>query len=310
MMADSPSTQLDVLGLGFGKGVNLNHPNIVDELVDQGHIQTRAFSLALAPFRSEEGSLILGRVDTKKFPGPLQRLPIVDPPEFRFDYHQTQYWITIDEATAHRADGNVTIFSSFKAMQHSDADRSWLLPDLVNTIAAHFGITRTEDDYNCYIVPCDYKNMTGSLGLKFGNLAVSVPYSDLIIQNDDVSSIEGERYFSVMPRNVTDDGEIFLLGQNIMRHLYTVYDQESRALWLAKYQDCGNEVVEITKDEDSIADINGQCEGSADSFGHRVEAPTAVWLSCMFAGLFSLFYGLDHLDTTNHYYVIPINRHG
>ncbi|RYP19662.1 hypothetical protein DL765_003255 [Monosporascus sp. GIB2] len=293
---DYSSTQLGVLGLGFGKGVNSNHSNIIDELVDQGHIQTRAFSLALGPLRSEEGSLILGGVDTKKFSGPLQRLPIVDPPEFGFNYHQTQYWITIDEATAHQADENVTTFPSFKAMQHSDAEHSLLPPDLVNTIAAHFGITPTEDDYHWYLVSCDYKNMTGSLDLKFGNLAVSVPYGDLIIQNDDVSPIEGGCYFSVMPRNVTDDGEIFWLGQNIMGHLYTVYDQEGRALWLAKYQDCGSEVIEITKDENSIAGINGQCEGpaegsaegSAESFGHRVAAPTAVWLSCMFAGLLPL----------------------
>ncbi|RYP75330.1 hypothetical protein DL771_002426 [Monosporascus sp. 5C6A] len=271
-------------GLGFGKGVNSNRSNIIDELVDQGLIQTRAFSLALGPLRSEEGSLIFGGVDTKKFSGPLQRLPVVDPPEFGFDYNKTQYWITIDEATAHQADENMTTFPGFKAMQHSDVELSWLPPDLVNTIAAHFGLIRTEDDdYDWYIVPCSYKNVTGSLDLKFGDLAVSVPYGDLIIQNDAISDyLKGECYLSVMPRNVTEDGEIFWLGQNIMGHLYTVYDQESRALWLAKYQDCGSEVIEITKDENSIAGINGQCEGSAEGstegFGHRVAAPTVVAL--------------------------------
>ncbi|RYP89167.1 hypothetical protein DL770_004539 [Monosporascus sp. CRB-9-2] len=210
-------SQLGVLGLGFGKGVNSNSSNIIDELVDQGLIQTRAFSLTLGSLRSEEGSLILGGVDTKKFSGPLQRLPVVDPPDFRFDYHQTQaprYWITIGEATAHQADENMTTFPSFKAMQHSNVELSWLPPDLVNTIAVHFGITRTEGDYyDWYIVPCGYKNMTGSLDLKFGDLAVSVPYGDLIIQDDAISEyLEGECYLSVMPRNVTDDGEIFWLG--------------------------------------------------------------------------------------------------
>ncbi|RYP38600.1 hypothetical protein DL767_002536 [Monosporascus sp. MG133] len=231
---DYPTTsQPGVLGLGFGKGVNSNRSGIIDELVDQGLIQTRAFSLALGPLRSEEGSLTLGGVDTKKFSGPLQRLPVVDAPEYRFDYHQIQYWITIDEATAHQADENTTTLPSFKAMQRSDVELSWLPPDLVNAIAAHFGITRTEDDYCWYTVPCGYKNMTGSLDAKLGDLAVSVPYGDLIIQDDAISDyLEGECYLSVMPRNVTDDGEIFWLGQNIMGYLYPVYDQESRALWL------------------------------------------------------------------------------
>ncbi|RYP11393.1 hypothetical protein DL764_000047 [Monosporascus ibericus] len=177
----------------------------------RGLIQTRAFSLALVPLRSEEGPLIFGGVDTKKFSGPLQRLPVVDPPDFRFDYHQTQYWITIGEATARQADENIT-FLSFKAMQHSDVELSWLTPDLANTIAAHFGITHMgDDDYDWYIVPCGYKNMTGSLDLKFGDLAISVPYGDLIIQNDAIrDDLEGECHLSVMPRNVTDDGRDLL----------------------------------------------------------------------------------------------------
>lgn len=63
------------LGLGFGKGVNSNRSNIVDELVAQGITRTKAFSLALGPYHSEEGSLILGGVDTKKSSGSLQRMP-------------------------------------------------------------------------------------------------------------------------------------------------------------------------------------------------------------------------------------------
>lgn len=82
--------QFGALGLGFGKGVNSDQPNIIDELVSQGAIQTKAFSLALGSHGPEEGSLILGGIDTKKFAGSLQRLPLVDPPEFTFDFNQTQ----------------------------------------------------------------------------------------------------------------------------------------------------------------------------------------------------------------------------
>lgn len=84
------SDQFGALGLGFGKGVNSDRSNIVDELVAQGFTQTKAFSLSLGPYGSEEASLILGGVDTKKFSGSLQRMPIVDGPEFDYDFNQTQ----------------------------------------------------------------------------------------------------------------------------------------------------------------------------------------------------------------------------
>ena len=84
------SEQYGVLGLGFGKGVNTENMSIIDELVDQDIIEARAFSLASGPYGSAEGLLILGGVDTKKFSGELERRPIVDPPEFTFEFNQTQ----------------------------------------------------------------------------------------------------------------------------------------------------------------------------------------------------------------------------
>lgn len=82
--------QYGVLGLGFGKGVNSKNSSIIDELVDQNIIESKAFSLAPGPYGSKEGSLILGGIDTKKFSGSLERRPVVDAPEFTFQFNQTQ----------------------------------------------------------------------------------------------------------------------------------------------------------------------------------------------------------------------------
>lgn len=80
------------LGLGWGRGVNSNYSTIVDELVDQGVMETKAFSLALGDKDGlEGGSLVLGGVDTKKFSGALQKVPVIDPPTYPFKYSEYRY---------------------------------------------------------------------------------------------------------------------------------------------------------------------------------------------------------------------------
>jgi Eukaryotic aspartyl protease len=79
------------LGLGFGKGFNTNRSNIIDELFDQGVTETKAFSITLAKDDIDQGSLIFGGVDTKKFAGSLYPQPIVAAPDYYFGYNEYRY---------------------------------------------------------------------------------------------------------------------------------------------------------------------------------------------------------------------------
>ena len=185
-------------------------------------------------------------------------------------------------------------------MQHTDIEVSWLPMELVEEILPSFN-TKIDDSFDWYLVHCGYKEINGTLDLKFGGLTLSIPYGDLVLQGDVTDSREDECFFSIMPRNATDEGEIYWLGQNILGHLYTVYDQESQAVWLAGYEDCGSEIVSITRDENSIADVRGQCDNSGktqitssdeeqtggddESFGARLRAPSALCLAGIVAFL-------------------------
>lgn len=53
------------------------YPLIIDSLATQGFTNSRAFSMDLRPVDDEQGSVIFGGIDTKKFTGPLHKLPIV-----------------------------------------------------------------------------------------------------------------------------------------------------------------------------------------------------------------------------------------
>jgi hypothetical protein len=90
---DANTVHYGSLGLGFGKGVNSNQSNVVDELVSQGVTKAKAFGLALGTNDGpNEGSLTLGGVDSKKFSGALQRVPIIDPPKYPFKYSEYRYY--------------------------------------------------------------------------------------------------------------------------------------------------------------------------------------------------------------------------
>lgn len=70
-----------ILGLSFGNDVNMQYDSFVDELVEQGLIDTRTVSIALGAKEEQENSglITFGGVDTKKFVGKLHSSPILEP---------------------------------------------------------------------------------------------------------------------------------------------------------------------------------------------------------------------------------------
>ena len=74
------STQLSAGILGTSPdltGWKSPYPLVLDQLAQQNFIKSRAFSMDLRPVGDERGSVIFGGIDTKKFTGPLHKLPIV-----------------------------------------------------------------------------------------------------------------------------------------------------------------------------------------------------------------------------------------
>ncbi|KAH6854976.1 aspartic peptidase domain-containing protein [Chaetomium sp. MPI-CAGE-AT-0009] len=71
-----------ILGLGFSisERASTKYPNIMDEMSNQGLIQSKAYSLYLNDRRTDAGSLLFGGIDTDKFIGALEILPLYKPP--------------------------------------------------------------------------------------------------------------------------------------------------------------------------------------------------------------------------------------
>lgn len=253
------SMQFGTLGLGFGKGVNTNASSMMDNLAAQGVIDTKAFAISLGRNTTDDGALILGGVDTKKFAGPLHRIPIADPPTYPFDYDEYRYWLQLDNATLTDGEGNATTVPGFAFMPQTIDHISYLPGPVVASIAAAFGVYNTSMDVtDWYIVDCRWRDaVNGSLALNFPTLTVEIPYREFIIQNDIRDGMEDECYITAIPRSEEDEQGLWYLGHPFLRAVHAVFDQDDKAVWLAEYQDCGSEVVAFAKGED----VEGKCEG-------------------------------------------------
>lgn len=68
------------MGIGYdsnesGTAPNGTYPSVMDNLVDQGIIARKAYSLYLNDLESNRGSVVFGGIDTTKYTGELVALP-------------------------------------------------------------------------------------------------------------------------------------------------------------------------------------------------------------------------------------------
>lgn len=251
------------LGLGFGRGVNTNgSANIMDYLVDQDIIASKSFGLTLGGNDTRAGSLILGGLDTKKFAGPLHKVPIADAPKWPFKFDEYRYYMEAEGVTFDDGAGNLTEAPGFTFMPQTIDEMSYLPNNVVATIAKAFGVRNTTSlDDEWYLIDCSWRDrVEGSLSLNFAGFSVSIPYREFVTQRDIVNRLEDECYISAIPRSERHQGTWYL-GHSFLRSVYAVFDQDEKAVWLAQYQDCGSELVKF----EGGSDVRGQCEGSGSN---------------------------------------------
>ena len=73
----SQDVPFGILGIGPYLSGNPQYPFLIDNLKTQGFTQSRAFSLDLRGSDSPDGSIIFGAIDTGKYEGNLEKIPMI-----------------------------------------------------------------------------------------------------------------------------------------------------------------------------------------------------------------------------------------
>ncbi|KJR89229.1 candidapepsin-4 precursor [Sporothrix schenckii 1099-18] len=238
-----------ILGIGYGLGLTTRYPNFVDELAMQNVTRVKAFSLALGSKAEQEGVIVFGGVDTSKFSGQLERLPIT-PAKFSPD-GVPRYWVNMTSLglTPAGTGGAPKTYPNSKLQVFLDSGSTLtLLPsDLANAIAADFGAAAANSD-GFYAVDCRLAATAGgSLDFTFGGTTVRVPYSELIRQSGSTCML-----------GLQASTDFVLLGDTFLRSAYVVIDQSDNVVWMAQYANCGSTPAALASAA-SLSTLTGVC---------------------------------------------------
>lgn len=252
---DSEFAMTGVMGAGpQTKSWSSDYPMILDNMVAQKFIKSRAFSLDIRSIESARGSVVFGGIDTKKFSGRLEKRPII--PAAESPDKLTRYWIYLDGVS-------VTDGKGSRAQIFDQANGQAMLVDSGYTVSAlptkYFnklkdafpGVTAPpkEDKSGLYRIPCNVAEQKGTVNFRFGKVEINVPYKDFIWKQTD-----GLCIFGVYP-----DDKFPVLGDTFLRAAYVVYDMDNRNLHIAKSNDCGSALLPIGSGPDAVPSVEGDC---------------------------------------------------
>ncbi|KAG5940278.1 hypothetical protein E4U60_000558 [Claviceps pazoutovae] len=278
---DSEFAVTGIMGAGPQlKGWSSDYPMILDNMVSQKFIKSRAFSLDIRSIESARGSVVFGGIDTKKFSGYLEKRPIIpaaDSPD-----KLTRYWVYLDGVSMTKNDGsNTVIFDQVNGqpvLLDSGYTVSSLSTDHFNKIKDAFpGVTPppSDDNSGLYRVPCNVGQQNGTVNFKFGKTEINVPFNDFIWKQSADLCVLG----------VIPDDKFPVLGDTFLRAAYVVYDMDNRQVHVGNNEDCGSSLLAIGSGPDAVPSVQGDCGKPVSTSSSTQPATTTTTMASSSAPL-------------------------
>jgi hypothetical protein len=247
-----------ILGLGWGYGKNLAYNNLIDQLADQGVINTKSISVGLGNVNeSNAGTLLFGAVDTKKFSGDLISNDILGPQGSESLY---RYWVQMTSVALNQSGSSKTYDGGDTPVVLDSGSSLSYLPSAIVTDMADDLDAQYDRESELYIVDCSVRSKNGTFDFTFGQAIIRVPFEEFIWAYDDTTCILGAV--------ATDDssGITALLGDTFLRSAFVVFDQTNSQISMAQYVDCGESQQAIPTG--GVGNLTGECD--APSFAPAV----------------------------------------
>ncbi|KAL2264584.1 hypothetical protein VTJ83DRAFT_7094 [Remersonia thermophila] len=228
-------------------GVN-EYPYVLDSMVSQGLIKSRAFSLDLRGVDNPNGAIIFGGIDTGKYIGSFAKLPIL--PQSQSPRGGSRYYVHMNAVGLTLPDGTVLKSEELQTpvFLDSGATLSYLPTRIFEALANSFEGGAYEPDTGFYYLPCSATNLNGTIDFYFGDKVIRVALNDFIWQ--------AGRY--CLLGAVAEEREP-VLGATFLRAAYVVFDQDQKNLHIAQGANCGENLVAIGSGKDAVPSRTGDC---------------------------------------------------
>jgi hypothetical protein len=234
-VAYESNTSVAVLGVGYTTNEGLagttgrTYANYPQQLKDAGVIAANAYSLYLNDLNAARGSILFGGVDSSKYEGELQTVPLVTQnPYSQFIIALTN--VSSNGQTLLSEDNTLGVLldcgSSFTYLPESIAS------PLFNLYSVDYDAT-TAADFGAGTIDCNAASNNPGATVDFtfsGSATIKVPLDELVLLNEIRNGVAS----CVFGITVTAQDGVSVLGDTFLRSAYMVYDLESNEVSLAQ----------------------------------------------------------------------------
>ncbi|MCJ1387535.1 hypothetical protein MMC18_000378 [Xylographa bjoerkii] len=236
--------------------------NSVLQMVSQGLIQSPTYSLWMNDVAASAGTILFGGIDTAKFQGPFQVLPIVaDPEDGKMDALMVNVTsISLSTGGAVPLSTNATEFPQ-AAMLETGTPTITVPNDVFVNIANQLNVTLVQGIALC---DCALANSSTTVNFGFAGLNISVPLKSIVeiptavdlelFAHTSQQLPSGTCIFGIDPIS-SGNFATMLLGDSFLRSAYVVYDLANNQIGMAatNFNPKGSSIVEIAAGSGGIA---------------------------------------------------------
>ncbi|CZT46300.1 related to aspartic proteinase OPSB [Rhynchosporium secalis] len=286
------SSSEGILGVGYeinevqvGRAGKSPYRNLPSRMVEEGHIQSNAYSLWLNDLDASTGSILFGGVDTGKYMGKLETLPIQTEGGLYAEFLITLTAVSFGKTVIAKNQAQAVLLDSGSSLTYLPNSMTEAIYQQVNA--------QYDASQGAAYVPCSLADSNTSLNFTFSGPTISVPMNELVII---VTSANGRQLtfsdgkpaclFGIAPAG----SSAAVMGDTFIRSAYLVYDLANNEISIAQtnFNSTTSNIMEIKKGSTSIP-------GSVD-VSKPVEAKVGVDAGVMAGGTGS--FGLSGTATS------------
>ncbi|KAJ5903715.1 hypothetical protein N7504_006098 [Penicillium tannophilum] len=281
-IGDTSTSEEGVLGIGYvtneaqvGTAGEQSYANLPKAMVNKGLINSNAYSLWLNDLDASEGSILFGGVNTDKYHGTLETLPI----EKTGDEY-TAFYIALTGVALTNSSGTTNYSSSAlpaAVLLDSGSSLTYLPDSIVEKIFDDLDVTYEESDGYGF-VPCSMAKKDYNISYTFSSPTITVGIAELVLELEEAYYSNGEAActFGIVPSG----GTTSVLGDTFLRSAYVVYDLANNEISLANtnFDSTSNNIKEIGTGSDSVPGAtsvtNAVTTAATGGDGARIGGPT------------------------------------
>ena len=213
--------------------------NVPAALVEHGYINTNAYSLWLNDLDASTGEILFGGVNSGKYTGDLQTLPIISVGDGQY----AEFMIALTAMGESGNTGSIVNNLAVGALLDSGSSLMYLPNDI--TTAIYKAVNAQYDpSQGAAFVNCDLANSDSTIDFTFSSVTIQVPWNELVIEVGE-SNGQPACIVGISPSG----GQTAVLGDTFLRSAYVVYDIANNEISLAQtdFNSTSDSVQEISK---------------------------------------------------------------